>query len=75
MTWLDIEDIADALLQAHPQADPLAVRFLQLKQWTLELPGFTGTPEDCNERKLEAIQMAWHEARTEQKQDDGEQDD
>jgi FeS assembly protein IscX len=61
MNWEDTEDLGIALMEAHPGVDPLTVRFTDLRQWIVELPGFEGDPAKSNESKLEAIQMAWHE--------------
>ena len=59
--WDDIEDIAIGLTDAHPETDPLTVRFTDMHKWILELPNFVGEPAKSNESKLEAIQMAWDE--------------
>ena len=61
MTWQDAEDIALALMEAHPDVDPLSVRFTDLHKWVVALPGFTGEPRGSNEGILEAIQMKWVE--------------
>lgn len=61
LDWLDVEDIALALRAAEPERDPLAVRFTELRDLVLALPGFRGVRERCSEKILEAIQMAWHE--------------
>jgi FeS assembly protein IscX len=61
LDWDDAEDIAIALQERHPETDPLAVRFTDLRNWVLALPGFQGDPAKSTEAKLEAIQMAWHE--------------
>jgi FeS assembly protein IscX len=61
MTWRDAEDIAIALMEAHPDVDPLTVRFTDLHRWVTELRGFTDDPKASNEKLLEAIQMKWHE--------------
>ncbi len=61
--WDDTEDIAIALAERYPDADPLAVRFTDLHKWVTELEGFAGDPKASNEGKLEAIQMAWLEER------------
>jgi FeS assembly protein IscX len=61
LSWLDSEDIALALAQRFPEVDPLSVRFTDLHRWVCELPGFADDPKASNERKLEAIQMAWLE--------------
>ena len=61
MIWTDAEDIALALMDAHPDVDPLTVRFTDLHKWVCELPGFAGDPQASNEAKLEAVQMAWNE--------------
>lgn len=60
-SWTEMDDIAIGLYENHPEEDPLKVRFTQLLDWVLELDGFTGTREESNENKLEAIQMAWLE--------------
>ena len=63
MTWHDIEEIAIALHEKHPDQDPLEVRFTDLHRWVRELPGFTGEADKSNEKILEAIQMAWLDER------------
>ena len=65
LSWDDFEDIADALLEAHPDVDPLSVRFTDLHRWVTELPGFGDDPQKSTEGKLERIQMAWVEVREE----------
>ena len=61
LNWDDAEDIGILLSEAHPDIDPLAVRFTDLHRYVSELPDFKGDPIASNEGKLEAIQMAWHE--------------
>jgi len=61
ITWTSTEDIAIALADKHPDVDPLAVRFTDLHKWVMALEGFSDDPKNSNEKKLEAIQMAWHE--------------
>lgn len=61
MRWTDTYDIVDALMEAHPDVDPLTIRFTDLMKWVLALPGFEDSPERCGERILEAIQMTWIE--------------
>ena len=63
LRWDDTEDIAEALEAAHPDIDPLAVRFTDLHRWVCELPGFADDPKASSEGKLERIQMAWVEQR------------
>ena len=59
--WGDIEDIAIRLFEEHPEVDPLTVRFTDLHAWIVAWPEFKDDPKSSNEKKLEAIQMAWHE--------------
>lgn len=59
LKWTDSEEIAIALHERFPDLDPLTVRFTDLRQWVLEIPGFADDPKASNEAKLEAIQMAW----------------
>lgn len=61
MKWTDIEDIALELLEKYPDIDPLSIRFTDLHKWITELPDFNDDPKASNEKKLEAIQMAWYE--------------
>jgi FeS assembly protein IscX len=63
LTWDDTEDVAEALAEAHPDVDPLGVRFTDLHRWVCELPSFTDDPKASSEGKLERIQMAWVERR------------
>jgi len=61
MKWTDSEDIGIALHERYPDTDPLTVRFTDLREWTLRLPGFDDAPGASSEGRLEAIQMAWYE--------------
>ncbi len=61
LTWDMVEDIAIRLHEEHPDLDPLTVRFTDLHAWVVAWPEFTDDPKGSNEKKLEAIQMAWHE--------------
>lgn len=61
LTWNDYEDIGIELADAHPNVDPLTVRFTDLHKWVTELADFGDDPKGSNEGKLEAIQMAWLE--------------
>jgi FeS assembly protein IscX len=61
VTWQDAEDIALALMDAHPDVDPLTVRFTDLHKWVVALPGFRDDVKGSNEGLLEAIQMKWLE--------------
>ena len=45
MKWTDAEDIAIALMEAHPDTDPLTVRFTDLHQWVLALEDFDDDPK------------------------------
>ena len=61
MKWTDAEDIGIALAEKFPGVDPLTVRFTDLHKWVLDLDGFEGNPDESNEKRLEAIQMAWYD--------------
>lgn len=43
--WDTPEDIAEQLLEAHPEVDPLSVRFTDLHRWITELEGFADDPK------------------------------
>ncbi len=63
MRWTDTYDIAIALEEAHPDKDNVNLRFTDLRAWVVALEGFEDDPEGCNEKILEAIQMAWMDER------------
>lgn len=65
LRWEDAEDIAEALLESHPDVDPLSVRFTDLHRWVTELSAFEDDPQASSEGKLERIQMTWVELREE----------
>jgi FeS assembly protein IscX len=59
LTWTDTLDIAIELAETHTDVDPQYVRFTDLRAWVCALDDFDDDPEHCNEKILEAIQMAW----------------
>jgi len=59
LKWIDTQEIAIELDEAHPEVDPRYVRFTDLHGWVCELPDFDDDPERSGEKILEAIQMAW----------------
>ena len=63
LKWTDSLEIAIALDEAHPDADPLHVNFVDLRDWIMALEEFEDEPEHCGERILEAVQAAWIEER------------
>jgi len=63
LKWIDTLDIAIELEATHPDADPLHVNFVELRNWVMALDEFDDDPQHCGERILEAIQMAWIEER------------
>jgi FeS assembly protein IscX len=62
--WLSVDRLAETLLEAHPDVDPVSISFPRLKSLVMALPGFREEPgHPCNERILEAIQQAWIDER------------
>lgn len=61
MNWSTIDDIAEALMAAKPETDPLTVRFTDLREWIAALPDWEDDIHLSNEAKLEAVQMEWYE--------------
>ena len=59
LRWLDSLEIALDLMELHPDVDPLKLQFSELRQWVLALERFADDPKYCDERALEAIQLAW----------------
>jgi len=65
LKWTDTEEIAFRLIDEHPSIDPLRVRFTDLHKYITSLPDFGDNPKKSTESVLEAIQMRWHEERSE----------
>jgi len=63
LKWTDTLDIAIELEEVYPDADPIHVNFVDLRNWVMALDEFDDAAEHCGERILEAIQMAWIEER------------
>ncbi|MEZ0297721.1 MAG: Fe-S cluster assembly protein IscX [Candidatus Methylacidiphilales bacterium] len=61
LTWKDSEEIAFALIDKHPDQNPLKLSFPKLHKLIIELEDFGDNPEASNEKILETIQMAWYE--------------
>ena len=61
MKWTDTREIAIALAEKFPDADPESVNFVDLRDWVLALDGFDDDPKRSGEKILEAIQMTWIE--------------
>jgi FeS assembly protein IscX len=61
MKWEDYREIGEMLFDQYDTVDPLTVRFTDLHKWVMNLEGFEGNASESNEKKLEAIQMAWYE--------------
>ncbi len=59
MRWTDTLEIAEALYDAHPDVNPLKLRFTELHAMVLALEDFDDDPEKSNEAILEAILQAW----------------
>ncbi|MGL9732796.1 MAG: Fe-S cluster assembly protein IscX [Wolbachia sp.] len=64
MKWFDIEDIVEALEEKFQGEDIINIRFTELKKKVLDLEGFDDDEKRCNEKILEAIQVAWIEERS-----------
>lgn len=61
LKWTDVNDIAIELYEAHPDVDPLSIRFTDLHRWVMELADFDDDANRSGEKVLEAIQAAWME--------------
>ncbi len=63
LKWTDTLEIAIQLDEAHPEADPTHINFVDLRNWIIDLPEFDDDPGHSGEKILEAVQMAWIEER------------
>ena len=65
MKWTDTYEIAAALYDAHPDVDPKTLRFTQLREWVLALPGFNDDPAHSGEKILKPSRWPGSTKRTE----------
>ncbi len=56
-------EIAWALIDAYPEADPLDLNFVDLHRMIVELDDFDDDPEEASETILEAVVVAWNDQR------------
>jgi FeS assembly protein IscX len=61
LKWVDVLDIAIELSEKYPDVDPIAVNFVDLRNWVMALEDFDDEPGRCGEKILEGIQQAWIE--------------
>jgi FeS assembly protein IscX len=59
MKWIDVNEIAISLSERHSDVDPKAIRFVELHNLVIALPGFDDDHHRGGEKVLEAIQAAW----------------
>lgn len=59
MKWTDIHAIAAELYDRYPEVDPKTIRFTDLHNKVVGLPGFDDDHARGGEKVLEAIQQAW----------------
>ena len=61
--WNDYEDIAMKLHERFGddfnESKIYRLRFTDLMEWVLQIPGFEGKREESNEGHLEMIQSSW----------------
>lgn len=63
LVWTDVYEIAILLEERFPTMDIQNLRYTDLWQMVQDLPEFADSPDRCNEKILEAIQMAWLDER------------
>ena len=59
ISWTDSLEIAISLEDAHPDIDPIAINFVELRELVIALEDFKEGDTQCGEKILEAIQMCW----------------
>ena len=59
MKWIDVNEIAISLSEQHSEVDPKTIRFVDLHNLVIALPGFDDDHHRGGEKVLEAIQGAW----------------
>lgn len=61
LTWDDAYDIGILLSGIHPEVEPLSLPSADLQRYVTALPDFKDDPTKSDDRKLEAIRLAWHD--------------
>ncbi|HEV3260707.1 MAG TPA: Fe-S cluster assembly protein IscX [Gemmataceae bacterium] len=62
LSWQDSPQLGELLFERYDSVNPLSVRPADLRKWVLDLEDFEGSPDQADERQLDAIRTAWHEA-------------
>ena len=53
LKWVDVQEIAIQLAEAHPEVNPLTVNFVKLRDLVMALPEFDDIPDRGGEKVLE----------------------
>lgn len=61
LKWVDVQEIAIQLAEAHPEVNPLTMNFVKLRDLVMALPDFDDIPDRGGEKVLERIQGLWIE--------------
>ena len=61
--WTDTQEIAIQLQEKYPEVDIFNLTFVELKKMVESLEEFDDDNTSCNEKVLEAIQLAWFNER------------
>jgi FeS assembly protein IscX len=61
-TWQDVDAIASALAEHHPETDPLRLSAEEVRSLAAALPEFGDELQAADLATLEAIRAAWYEA-------------
>ncbi len=59
MKWTDIEEIANLLVDTHPETNPDRVNFVDFVDMVIELPEFDDEEDACSEALFKEIRTAW----------------
>ena len=59
MKWTDIEEIAQLLVEAHPEVNPDRINFADFVNIVIELPEFDDEADGCSEALFKEIRTAW----------------
>ena len=63
LKWVDVQEIAIQLAEAHPDTKPFSLNFDDLRDLVMALPSFDDERDRGGEKVLEASQTTWEEER------------
>lgn len=64
LKWVDVQEIAIQLAEAHPEVNPLTVNFVKLRDLVMALPEFDDIPDRGGEKSWRRFRVCGSKKQT-----------